>query len=152
MYCLTRGRFLGGVREEFGPTPHVVYIVCPSSQPREVQTALVEASLVLQDCATTVNVTSGVSISAPTSSNTAPEPEAIAAQANGEAAEQIMDEAAVDVNPEQPSDYIQIKGTAKASPVTPQGPRLQLLTVQVRLHSDISRLQHCEMSQCLVCI
>ena len=130
------------MREEFGPTPHVVYIVCPSSQPKEMQAALVEASLVLQECATTVNVASGVSIAAPTSGGSAPAPGASAAQADGVAAEQ-NDEAAVNVNPEQPSDYIQIQGTAKAPPLTPQGPRLQLLTVQVRLHSDVRILQHC---------
>ena len=120
----------------------MVYIISPSSQPKEAQTALVEASLVLCECASTVNVASGVSIAAPTSSDSAPAPEATAAQADREAAEQDVT-VSEDANPEQPSEYIKIKGTAKASPLTPQGPRLQLLTVQVRLPSDICTVQHC---------
>ena len=125
-------RFLGGVREEFGPTPHVVYIVCPSIQPKELHSTLVDASLVLRECATTVNVAAGVSIAAPESSNSAAPSEAVAAQTNGATTE--PDEGAeADVKSEQQSDYIQMKGTAESTPHTSAGPRLQLLTVQVRL-------------------
>lgn len=117
-------RFVGGVREEFGPTPHVMYVACPTSDAKELRSALVEAALALQSSCQELNVAPGVTIGSadPPGSRAAQTAETLSAAAANDLGAHV----------EARSHYIHVTGSAESMPATDAGPRLRLLTLQVR--------------------
>jgi hypothetical protein len=131
------GRFVGGVREEFGPTPHVIYVACPSSDAVELRSALLEAALALQPSCQELNVAPGITIGSADPAGSGAARGAVAASPGA-----AHDAGA---HADARSQYIQMTGSAQSMPAAEAGPRLRLLTLQVRPFCLRARQLHCSV-------
>ena len=122
-HCDPFTRFLGGVREDFGPTPHVIYIVCPSCRPKELRSALVDAALALQPCCEELSVAAGVCLRRTDNDSST------AASTAGQSADAVSPQAEVETH------YILMRGLAEGQAMADESLRLRLLILQVRPHT-----------------